>query len=50
MVGKGSVAGLDVERALFKAVEARFLVSLNLVEEGDFHAWGSYGIYAKGIS
>ena len=28
MVGKGSVAGLDVERALFKAVEARFLVSL----------------------
>ena len=27
MVGRGSVAGLDVERALFKAVEARFLVS-----------------------
>lgn len=27
MLGKGSVAGLDVERVLFKAVEARFLVS-----------------------
>ena len=29
MVGKTSVAGLDVERALFKAVEARFLVNLH---------------------
>ena len=29
MVGKGSVAGLDVEHALFKAVEARFLVRLH---------------------
>ena len=27
MVSKGSVAGLDVERDLFKVVEARFLVS-----------------------
>ena len=26
MLGKASVAGLDVERILFKAVEARFLV------------------------
>ena len=28
MVNKAAVAGLDMERALFKAVEARFLVRL----------------------
>ena len=29
MVGKAAVAGVDMERTLFKLVEARFLVSLS---------------------